>query len=483
MRDLMPALDRNMHGWFRRPLRLKVAAVAAVLMFTVACATHNIVQAPTGRFQRQQGFDQFSPQQDIQLGQQAEREVSQQMPLLPDSSPVVRYVQQLGQALAAHAPGPNKWPFSFHVVNSKDINAFALPGGPIYINLGTIQAADDEGQLAGVLAHEISHVVLRHSTEQASKAQMAQIPLAILDAVLPGGAGGQLARMGLSFGAQSVFLKYSRTAESEADLLGSQIMYDTGYDPYSMVEFFTKLEKDGGPGAPQFLSDHPNPGNRVANVRKAIEKYPRKTYRQTSLAFEQVKKEVANMHPMSAQQIAQWQRQHGVAQAQGFSSAAVQTDGRFDMLNHSAFQMAYPANWKVYGNPNSAVVIAPPNAIGQNAIAAGVIVGGYAPRDGEPLPQATSDLLHALEQGNPELQVASNGEQVNVNGVAGVAIDLVGPSAIQTPQGPLTEHDKLVTLERPDGSILYMVFIAPQQDYGQLGPVFQQMLDSFRPRA
>src|SRR4051794_15975841 len=256
--------------------RLQGIVLTGILCLGFGCASKNIVQQPTGRFQLQGGgYNAFSPEQEVQLGQQAAQEVRQQLPVLSDSDPISKYVEQIGQTLAARAPGEVKWPFQFHVVNQKEINAFALPGGPVFVNLGTIQAADDEGQLAGVMAHEISHVVLRHGTQQASKQQMAQIPLAILGGVLPQGVGGQLARLGLSFGAQSIFLKYSRDAEREADLLGSQIMYDAGYDPYSMVEFFTKLEKEGGAGAPQFLSDHPNPGNRVESVRQAIEKYPR----------------------------------------------------------------------------------------------------------------------------------------------------------------------------------------------------------------
>src|SRR5256886_14039963 len=128
------------------------------------------------------------------------------------------------------------------------------------------------------MAHEISHVVLRHPTQQASKAAFAQLPLAVLGATIGQGAAGQIAQLGASFGVQSLFLKYSRDAEREADLLGSQTMYDTGYNPFSMVEFFTKLEKEGGPGGPQFLSDHPNPGNRVELVWQANSKDARKTY-------------------------------------------------------------------------------------------------------------------------------------------------------------------------------------------------------------
>src|SRR5690348_3562659 len=112
------------------------------------------------RVEPSHGFDMFSAQEEVQAGQQAAAQVSRQLPVLPDSDPITIYIQQLGRQLAAHAPG-EKWPYSFHVVNQREINAFALPGGPVFVNLGTIKAADNEAELAGVIAHEISHVVQR----------------------------------------------------------------------------------------------------------------------------------------------------------------------------------------------------------------------------------------------------------------------------------------------------------------------------------
>src|SRR5262249_55670781 len=162
----------------------------------------------------------------------------------------------------AHAPG-YKWPYNFHVVNVKEINAFALPGGPIFVNLGTIQATDNEAQLAGVMAHEISHVVQRHGTRAASKQMAAQMPLAILGGLMGNSRLAKATELGISFGFGSYFLKNSRQSESEADLLGTDILYDSGYEPQQMAVFFGKLEKVMGPGANsmlnQFMSDHPNP--------------------------------------------------------------------------------------------------------------------------------------------------------------------------------------------------------------------------------
>ena len=145
------------------------------------------------------GFDVFSAQEEVQAGKQAAAAAKNQLPLLPDSDPVVQYVQSLGQKLVAHAPG-EKWAYEFHVINQKEINAFALPGGPIFVNLGTIQAADNEAQLAGVMAHEISHVVQRHGTRAATKQMATQVPLAILGGIVGKGALVQMAQMGITLG-------------------------------------------------------------------------------------------------------------------------------------------------------------------------------------------------------------------------------------------------------------------------------------------
>src|SRR5258705_8892547 len=201
-------------------LNLLQRCVAAVLVLLLVNPA--LIQA---RYRPTQGTNAFSKPDEIKAGQDASAQVRKQLPVLKDSDPIVQYVQRLGRNLAAHAPG-EKWPYNFHVVNKKEINAFALPGGPIYVNLGTIQAADNEAELAGVMAHEISHIVQRHGTRAASKQMAAQLPLAILGGVMGRGALSQMAQMGLSFGVGSYFLKNSRKAESEADLLGADIMYD-----------------------------------------------------------------------------------------------------------------------------------------------------------------------------------------------------------------------------------------------------------------
>ena len=261
------------------------------------------------RVQPTHGFDLFSSQEEVQAGQQAAAQVSQQLPLLPDDDPTTKYVQRLGQRLAEHAPG-EKWPYNFHVVNQKEINAFALPGGVIFVNLGTIQAADNESQLAGVLAHEISHVVQRHGTRAASKQMAAQLPLALLGGMMGNSTLSRAAQLGISFGVGSYFLKNSRQAESEADLLGTDIMYDSGFDPHQMAVFFAKLQEQSGKqsAVAQFLSDHPDPGNRAGAVSQEVATLPTKKYQKDSSEFLAVKKQVGGLQPMTADQIAAWQK-------------------------------------------------------------------------------------------------------------------------------------------------------------------------------
>ena len=433
------------------------------------------------RVQPSHGFDMFSTQDEVQAGQQAAAQANKQLPLLPDTDPVTLYVQRLGAQLASHAPG-EKWPYTFHVVNQKEINAFALPGGPVYVNLGTIQAADNEAELAGVMAHEISHVVQRHGTRAASKQMAAQLPLAILGGVMGRGALSQMAQLGISFGVGSYFLKNSRQAESEADLLGTDIMYDSGFDPHAMAEFFTKLEKDGGSrGGPQFLSDHPDPGNRAQAVSKEVATLPSKTsYRGDSADFLSTKQRVAGMKPLTAQQIAAQRPKPGSPGNDVTPGGDISPARDTRLFTHHDYQISYPDNWEAFGDQSSSVTIAPRSGVSQNAIAYGAMINTYQPENSSAtLDQATHELMASLRQSNPDLRAIGQDENIRVNGNAGKSIDLIGTSPLQDQNGRTAqERDWLVTVKRRDGTLLYVVFIAPDKDFATLRPTFEQMLRS-----
>jgi Zn-dependent protease with chaperone function len=458
----------------------------AILLVCVLAAPELVY----ARVQPTSGSDMFTVDQEIQAGQEAAAQTYKQYPVLPDSNPITQYVQRLGRQLVSHAPG-ERWPYSFHVVNEKDINAFALPGGPLFVNIGAIQAADNESQLAGVMAHELSHVIQRHATRAATKQYKAQVGLGILGAILGGSAGGQLAAAGISFAAGSYFLKNSRQAEKEADLLGTDIMYDSGFDPTGLPKFFQKIEAEGSQG-PQFLSDHPDPGNRIEYVMQEIRTLPPKSnYRVDSPEFQQIKRMTRSMQPLTAQQIADQNKRGGfnsggtnpATSGPGPSDvgAVTRASSSFQQLNHSAFTIGYPSDWQVYGDQQSAVTIAPQGGVtqdqsGQGAVAIGVIVDRFEPEQNGNFDQATHDLIASLRQSNPDLRQVGNDEPIRVNGVTGRSVDLIGISPIRTNGKSQKERDWLTAVQRQDGTLLYLVFIAPQSDFDQLRPTFEQML-------
>ena len=247
------------------------------------------------------GWNMFSPQQDVQVGRENAAQVDKELPLLQDAT-VERYVNELGRRLSAYTPNNREeYVWQFKVVNSPDINAFALPGGFIYVNRATIEAAQDEAQLAGVMAHEEGHVVMRHGTHQATNMMVTKGILSLGGGLLGGQAGGlsgQLLQYGVGFGVNSMFLHNSRGAESQADQVGTYVLYQAGYDPHAMVQFFEIIEQKYPQRTAQFLSDHPNPENRVKKVDEEIPRLgPAKQWKTDSPEFEAVKKRVLAMPP------------------------------------------------------------------------------------------------------------------------------------------------------------------------------------------
>src|SRR4029453_13375906 len=211
--------------------------------------------------------NKYSPADDVKIGREAAAEVRKEYPIIDDRQ-IAGYIDELARRLVAAAPRELNRPefqYSFTPVNLKEINAFALPGGPMFINRGMVDAAQTEGQVAGVMAHELSHVLLRHGTANATKAQNAQLG-ALAGAIAGGVIGGRVGsavQQGSQFGLGTWLLKYSREYEKQADLLGAQIMARAGYDPRDLAHMFETIQKESkGGGGPQWMSSHPDPGNR-----------------------------------------------------------------------------------------------------------------------------------------------------------------------------------------------------------------------------
>ena len=268
----------------------KFSSIGSILFALSALA-----QGPT---QIKPGFNFFSKQQDIQLGQETAAQVRKQVTVVKDPT-LTAYVNAVGKRLmASREATASGFPFTFEVVADPSINAFALPGGPMFINTGLLRAVDNEAELAAVMGHEMSHVILRHGTNQASKANLIELPAMLAEQIAgtSGGMMGQLAQLGIGLGANSVLLKFSRTAESQADLMGSHLMAEARYDPIEMAKFFDKLNAEGGSKAPEFLSDHPNPENRSKAIEQEAARLPEQTYGYQTGKFQQMKRVVATIH-------------------------------------------------------------------------------------------------------------------------------------------------------------------------------------------
>lgn len=226
----------------------------------------------------------YSVEKEIAVGQGLANEAERQLKFIDD--PVVtEYVNRIGQNIALNSDA--KVPFTIKVVDSEEINAFALPGGFFFVNKGLILAADNESEIVGVMAHEIAHVAARHGTEQVSKGQL--INYGSIGLIFLGGPIGIAARSAANLAIPLTFLKFSRGAENEADVLGAQYAWASGYDPMGMVSVFEKLSKKERKVSTVF-SDHPATGDRATTVRNLISKFPeRDEYLVNSSDFNKVK--------------------------------------------------------------------------------------------------------------------------------------------------------------------------------------------------
>lgn len=447
------------------------------------------------------GWNMFSAQQDIEVGQQVSKDAERQLPMLKDSR-VDNYVNSLGRKLAAKAPG-EKYPYQFKVVNDRAINAFALPGGYVYINRGVIEAANTESQLAGVIAHEISHVALRHGTNQASKASAAQIPLAILGGLLGSNSTGAiLAQLGAGFAVDSVLLKYSRSAESQADLMGTQILYDSKLDTRGMAQFFDVIQADNQGGRQvEFFSNHPNPDNRIANVNKEVSLLggSQKGYKSDSSQFQDIKRYVRSLPPPPKNTTQSLQGDPGRDDSGQRTSPPDRPSNRLKTFQNSVLRIDYPDNWQTYGQ-GDAVTITPRGGLvddgnGNQALAYGVLINIYEPHsDGDQygqrlqgggfgqqssdafLEQDTDQLVEALQQSNRNMRVARDHEAIRVDGDTALSTFLSNDSPAR---GVGRETNWLITLERPEG-LLFIVFVAPEREFQSYQSTFQQMLRSVR---
>lgn len=452
------------------------------------------------------GFNLFTVEQDIELGRQSAIEAEKQLQLLNDRN-TDSYLNRIIQRLAAGAPGA-RYPYRIKAVNASEINAFALPGGPMYVNRGLVQSARTEAELAGVLAHEMAHVAMRHGTHQASKVYLTQSGLGILGGLLGRGSSGTakvLQAIG-GVGLNAVFLKFSRDDEYEADQVGVQILANAGYDPRAMADFFALLRAEQGrdPGKlEQFFSSHPSPANRETRIRE-LAAGTRGGSSQVVGGFSTVKSRLGGLPDASTQRVTLAEAEPGASTT---ARVPVQVDppsATFVRFSHSSgfFTIDHPNNFHSYGS-GMAVSMAPAGGVaersdGQQVMIYGVIINHYAPFEGEEarrnqslqrnyapfedrtiprgsLEDATDDLVRTIQEANPYLRAEIGSAQPEViDGAAGFSVVLSGIS----PATGVEERVTVYTRGLTDGHVIYALGISPGRDANTFDPIFRRMMRS-----
>jgi len=450
--------------------RLAVAFVAASVLVFAAGA----------RKMPKPGWNLFSKQQDVQLGREAAAEIEKQLTVIQDKA-LTDYINRIGNRLVERGQ-LEKYPFFFKVVQEDSINAFALPGGPMYVHTGLISAAENEAQLAGVLAHELSHVVLRHGTNQASKSQGIAL-IATLGGALAGGGGsmlGSLAQLGIGLGANSVLMKYSRGAESDADLLGMHTMARAGYDPIEMARFFEKLQAQAGGGnskLAEFFSSHPNPGNRVKAVEKEIPYLAKNAYGQTEGNLTQMKQTVAKL-PAAPKKTP---GQSAQATPKASSQPQIQVTGRSQTYQGGGVAFSYPEGFEKQGDGSNGVTLAPRAGVvqgqgGASAIGYGIIAGASQVQGGQVnLDRDTQAFLQQVSQSNQNVKVEQQPQKIVIDGSNAYVTTL----SSESPFPNTREIDVVITVDR-GSALYYFIFVSPQNDYQRFESVYQSVARSIR---
>ncbi|HEX5473629.1 MAG TPA: M48 family metallopeptidase [Vicinamibacterales bacterium] len=460
-----------------RRTRAGAAVLALVLAVPVLAGQAQITPPP----------NKYTPAQDVQIGEKAAAEVEQQLPILHNDA-ITAYVAGVGERLVAAIPAPLRHPefhYTFQVVDVSEINAFALPGGPMFINRGMIEKAHTEGEIAGVMAHEMSHVVLRHGTAQATKAtkyEVGQVLGAVVGAIIGGNVGNVVAQ-GTQFGLGAAFLRFSREDEKQADLLGTHIMARAGYDPRDMANVFKTIEQESGPGGPQWLSDHPNPGDRYEYINEEANLLHVDATNEVhdTAQFEQVQAKLEAMPPAPTTEQATRNAAARGASGEGTSAAGL---GRVAAPSKTwktynegdVFQVAVPSNWRELPGNNS-VTFAPEGGYGtagQSGVFTHGVQIGIARNENDDLETATGELIQSLARTNPRLSRAGDPAQTSIGGVTALRTTLANVSDATGEQ----EQIALFTAGLSDGSLFYVIGVAPRSQFARYTTVFDRVAQS-----
>ena len=465
----------------------RLALAVVLLGASVSASAQTEIKLPKNK---------YTPKQDVELGKEAAAEVRKQYPIIRDEA-IASYLTKLGDRLVASAPSNLKEPvyeYSFTPVNVKEINAFALPGGPMFVNRGMFEAAAGEGEVVGVMAHELSHVLLRHGTANATKAQnpwlqLGQIAGAVGGAMVGGAAGSAIAQTS-QLGLGSLLLRYSRDFEKQADLLGAQIMARAGYDPRDLAHMFETIEKEskGGSG-PQWLSSHPNPGNRTVYITKEAEHLTIAAPADTG-GFEAIRPKLAALP--KAKSMAEVERGDAAnggesgSRSGGNAVRSVGTPGQpvpapagqyREVRGGNVFLANVPADWTSLSSSNSVRVV-PQNGYGElngQTLWTHGVEFGIARTSSRDLREATTLWLRGIREGNPDMRALGAPQTVKLSQRPALASAFANPS-------PLGGSERITfsTTFLADGMLFYYLTVAPEDDLAGFQDAFERVRQSIR---
>jgi len=437
--------------------------------------------------------NKYNIQDDVKLGREAAQQVQQQMPLLRDGN-IDNYIESVGQRLAAAIPAEfqhREFTYTFDVVNARDINAFALPGGPMFLNRGMIEAAHSEGEMAGVMAHEMSHVALRHATAQATETQKFQIGsiLGQIAGAVIGGVPGAIIGTGSQIGFGAGALKYSRKYETQADILGAQTMARAGYDPRDLAKMFQTIQAQGGSGGPEWLSSHPNPGNRYERINQEaamLRINPNNAVRD-SRRFQQVQAQLRSLpRAPSMEEIARSGQRNPNGNTSGYptsgndrptSERVAYPSSRYRNVGNNLFTASTPDNWQEIGD-NSSIWYAPEGGYGQyngQSVFTHGVNFGVAQTQSANLSQATSQFINSLAQSNGNLRMTGGPQRTSISGRNALVTTLTNTNeATGRP-----ENIRVITTQLRNGQLFFMIAVAPQGERN-FENAFQRIFSSVR---
>jgi hypothetical protein len=467
-------MKKNQTLMIRLTALVMTLALVAVAPLGVIAQTR--IEAPRNR---------YSVSDDVKLGQQAAQQAEQQLPILNDRY-ATDYLTTIGRRLVSAIPGEFAHPefrYSFKLVNANELNAFALPGGFTYVNRGLINAARNEGELAGVMAHEIAHVALRHGTANASKAASpkAQLPAiggAILGAILGGTAGG-IAQTAGQIGSTAIVTKYGREAETQADILGAQIMARAGYNPRDLANMFRTIQsQSGGRGGVEFLSTHPDPGNRYERISREAELLRVDNRTQNSAEFERLKSYLRGQPNARANN----RNGNGTTPrgSRGTYTGRVEyPSSRFRTYSGgNLFRISVPENWRDAGAEGQ-VALFPEGGVseyeGREEFTHGTLLG-VAQSQSRDLQQATDEYVRGLLQSNPNLRQQTRYQRGTIDRRQALTATLSGRSNVTGDNEYVTIYTTLLQ----NGDLFYMIAIAPESDYRAYQNVFANMIRSLQ---